>query len=85
MLAARGTYYLDALNAEKYNVYFGALAGLRMYNYTDNFLGDISDNSIHPAFGFFAGGRYMLGNKFGLFGEAGYGMTWLTLGVSLKL
>lgn len=85
MVAARGTYHFDALNTEKYDVYLGVLAGLRMYNYTDNFFGDSNTSSVYPAFGFFGGGRYHFSKGFGVFGEAGYGMSWLTVGLALKL
>lgn len=85
MVAARGTYHFDALNTEKYDVYVGALAGLRMYNYSDNFIDNNNTSSIYPAIGFFGGGRYHFSKGFGVFGEAGYGMSWLTVGAALKL
>lgn len=84
MVAARGTYHFDALNTEKYDVYIGALAGLISHNYRDDLV-DINSTNIDPAFGFFGGGRYHFSKGFGVFGEAGYGMTWLTVGASLKL
>ncbi len=84
MVAARGTYHFDALNTEKYDVYIGALAGLRSYRFTgSSSVLDVSN--IYPAFGFFGGGRYHFSKGFGVFGEAGYGMSWLTVGAALKL
>ena len=84
MVAARGTYHFDALNTEKYDVYIGALAGLISHNYRDDLV-DINSTNIDPAFGFFGGGRYHFSKGFGVFGEAGYGMSWLTVGAALKL
>lgn len=86
MVAARGTYHFDALNTEKYDVYVGALAGLRSYSFNanDTFL-DLNESYIRPAIGFFGGGRYHFSKGFGVFGEAGYGMSWLTVGAALKL
>jgi hypothetical protein len=36
-------------------------------------------------YGGFIGARYYFRDSFGVMGEAGYGLTYLTLGISLKL
>jgi hypothetical protein len=93
LLAARAAYHLDVLNWTKGEVYFGALVGLRIQTYrfeTDN--PDpawnnykLNEGSIYPTWSLFAGGRYYFTDKIGGFMELGYGISYLTLGVTIKL
>ena len=92
MIAARGAYHLDALNSEKAELYFGLLAGLRIQTYKyehnnpdpnrDNY--SISNSSIYPAYSLFIGGRYYFSKNIAVFAEFGYGISYLTAGVSFK-
>ncbi|MGZ3901130.1 MAG: hypothetical protein ACXVNM_03355 [Bacteroidia bacterium] len=92
MIAARGAYHADILNFEKGELYFGAIIGLRIqtYNYY-NSSPDPNKNdyalrqgSVYPGYSLFVGGRYYFTDNIGLFGELGYGISYLTLGLSLK-
>ncbi len=93
MLAFRAAYHLDALIFDKGEVYFGLMAGLRIstYKYENNSPDPFKDNyrysgsSIWPAYSLFVGGRYYFTPKFGAFAELGYGISYLTLGLSLKI
>jgi hypothetical protein len=91
LLAARAAYHLDVLNWEKGEIYFGAIIGLRIqtYHYSSNSpdkdLHRLNDRSIYPTGSLLAGGRYYLTNKVAAFMEAGYGISFLTLGVTFKL
>jgi hypothetical protein len=93
VIAARGAYHLDVLNTDKAELYFGAIAGLRIQTYkyetnsTDPYRNqyDLSQRNIYPALSLFVGGRWYFKPNIGLFGEVGYGISYLTLGLSFKL
>jgi len=92
MIAARGAYHPDILNSEKAELYFGLLIGLRIqtYNYETNNpdpdanIYRISNGSVYPAYSLFIGGRYYFTQNIGLFAELGYGISYLTGGLSFK-
>jgi hypothetical protein len=92
-LAARGVYHPDALIWEKAEIYFGLMIGLRFQNYKytsnnpdpDSRLYMQSHSNVYPTYSFLAGARWYFANRAALFGELGYGITYLTLGVSFKL
>jgi hypothetical protein len=93
VLAARGAYHLDILNTNKAELYFGAIAGIRIQTYkyetnsTDPYRDqyDLAQRNIYPALSLFVGGRWYFKPNIGLFGEVGYGISYLTLGLSFKL
>lgn len=88
IIGARGTYHFKT--DEKLDLYGGALLG-----YVVGSVKLESDNELSPliaeptvggfAWSFFAGGRYMFNEKIGAYGELGYGISVLTLGVTAKL
>ena len=92
MIAARSAYHWDVLNSEKAEVYAGVLIGMRIqtysYNsndptpYRNNY--ELNESNIYPAYSLFAGARWYFAPKFALFGEVGYGISYLTGGVSFK-
>ncbi len=92
LVAVRGVYHADALNFEKGELYFGGLAGLRFQNYhyetnnpdpyADNYY--VNSGNVFPTFSVFVGGRYYLTKNIGLFAEVGYGISYLTGGLSFK-
>lgn len=92
MAAARGVYHFDVLNAEKAEVYVGVLAGVRIQSYhyvtnnpdpyADNYR--ISSGSVYPVLSAFAGARWYFVKNVALFGEVGYGVSYLTGGFSFK-
>jgi hypothetical protein len=93
LLAARGVYHPDVLNWDKGELYGGALIGVRYqsYRFTTNspdpgvFVNRYNDRSIWPAYSLFIGGRYYFTPAAAIFGELGWGISYLTLGISLKL
>jgi len=94
MIALRGAYHPDVLNFEKAEVYGGLNLGIRVQTYkfvTNNpdpyatTLYRYNSGNIYLAFSFFVGGRWYFAKNAGLFGELGYGISYLTLGFSLKL
>jgi hypothetical protein len=92
MVAARGAYHFDFLNSKRAEVYFGALAGLRIQSYQyetnnpDPYAVNYSVNSgrVFPTFSVFAGARWYFVKNVALFAEAGYGISYLTGGLSIK-
>jgi hypothetical protein len=87
IIAARGAFHYALV--DKLDTYTGLLLGYRIAN--SKSFGDI------PAYGnysassggvmaaWFAGGRYYFTDKFAGMAEIGYGLSYLTLGVSFKL
>lgn len=87
----RGTWHPDFLVSDKYDVYLGAQLGYYHYGYTYTESGPYVNNyhysnpySSHVGIGAFVGGRYYFTQNFGVFGEAGYDISYLKLGVALK-
>ncbi len=92
LFATRGVYHWDVLNSKNAEVYAGALMGFRIttYNYTTNSNDpDInsykrSDAGFFPIASLFAGARWYFVPNIALFGEAGYGVSYLTGGITFK-
>lgn len=92
MLAARGVYHWDVLNAKNAEVYGGVLIGFRVTTYsyetnsTNNYVvsSKRSDSGVWPVYSLFAGARWYFVPKVALFAEVGYGISYLTGGVSFK-
>jgi len=92
MVAARATYHWDVLNSKNAEVYAGIIVGVRFqtenyetndpnknndpYNYTSSF--------AYPAYSVFAGARWYFAKSIGVFAEAGYGISYGTVGLSIK-
>ena len=88
IIGARGAYHLD--RSDNLDLYGGL-----MLAYVVGSVKFESDNEALEAFvveptvggvGFsaFVGGRYMFSEKVGAFGELGYGISWLTIGLTTK-
>jgi hypothetical protein len=92
MIAARAAYHWDVLNFKKADIYAGALIGVRIqtYDYTTNNPDPYADNyrlsqgSAYPSFSVFAGARWYFASKIAVFGEFGYGISYVTGGLSFK-
>lgn len=91
MIAARAAYHWDVLNSKNAEVYAGAIIGVRIqtYTYSTNDPGQhdpytYNEGSVFPAYTVFAGARWYFAKRVGVFGEVGYGISYLTGGISLK-
>ncbi|MBL7910925.1 MAG: hypothetical protein JNJ41_07720 [Bacteroidia bacterium] len=92
LIAARAAYHLDALNFDKGELYFGGIVGIRYsaYSYETNSLDpnkdlyELHSSSVYPTASLFIGGRYYFAKNFGAFCELGYGVSYITAGLSLK-
>ena len=89
IVAARGAIHYDLFKVSKLDTYGGIALGLRIESFTDyNYVGSQyvkgSTSTIRPLLALYLGGRYYFSNKLAGFGELGYGLGYLTLGLSYK-
>lgn len=86
IIAARGAIHYDLFKNEKVDTYGGVALGLRMqsYSYPDFGIGSGKTNYTHGLFALYVGGRYYFSENLAGFGELGYGLGYLTLGLSYK-
>ena len=88
----RGTWHYNEWHGDKWDTYGGVMLAYRGVSYTDNTdygpygnPGTYSYNGSGVGLSLFVGSRYYFNDKFGVYGELGYGLSALQLGVSLKL
>lgn len=87
-IGARGAIHFSSINVDKLDLYGGVSLGLRFYsdpvwNWANGKLD--KSTSTTAFFGIFGGAKYMFSQKIGAFGELGYDISWLKLGVTFKL
>jgi hypothetical protein len=86
LIGARGAFHYPLVN--KLDTYTGLLLGYNFYNTKElsAYSGTpYSYDSSGLAFAWFAGARYYFSPKFAGMAEIGYGISYLTIGVSFKL
>jgi hypothetical protein len=90
IIAARGAIHYDLFKVDKLDTYGGVALGVRLESY-DYYIYNLSGNYekahtnyTHGLFAIYVGGRYYFSDKFAAFGELGYGLGYLTLGISYK-
>ena len=88
IIGARGSFHYPLV--DKLDTYTGLMLGARIVTETE--YGDyITGGTTSSASGsgvvlsWYAGCRYYFNDKFAAMAELGYGVSWLTLGISLKL
>lgn len=88
ILALRGTYHPDFAQTGKFDGYGGLSLGYAILSYSDDFYDKFpTAKPSYPSYvytSFFVGGRYYFTDKIGAYGEAGYGLTYLKLGLAFK-
>jgi hypothetical protein len=86
IIAARGAIHYDLFKNEKIDTYGGVALGVRLqtYSYPDFGIGSGKTNYTHGLFALYLGGRYFFSDNLGAFAELGYGLGYLTLGLSYK-
>ncbi|TGE09877.1 hypothetical protein [Hymenobacter fodinae] len=88
MLLGRGTYHYDLFHHSAIDTYLGVSVGMRIELHNDKYDGtqlhdpDNPYGGVHLETGVFAGARYFLTKNIGAFGELGYDMTYLKLGLT---
>jgi len=85
VLGARGNFHYPLV--DNLDTYLGVLLGynIRISREFGTFADDISPDHGSLAFAGYVGARYYFSEKFAAFTELGYGISYLTLGISLKL
>ena len=87
IVAARGSYHFgDQLNVENLDAYAGVELGYNMVSVTSpsGFNGSYSVGASAVRAGVYGGGRYWFSPKFAGFGELGFGLGNVTLGLSTR-
>ncbi len=86
ILGARGVLHYPLV--ENLDTYTGLLVGPRISIASE--FGDFQGNEVSAsgsglAFSYFFGARYYFSENIAVMGELGYGISWLTIGVAVKL
>ena len=85
ILGARAAYHFNL--TEELDTYFGVMLGLTTVrtSYDSTIYPNFSPASNSIAYSFYGGARYPIADNLGLFGEIGYGISYITFGVALKI
>jgi len=83
VIGARGSFHYPLVN--KLDTYTGLLLGYNIYSYKyeSSYYGS-KGSAGNVILAWFAGARYYFSNNFAVMGEIGYGIAYLTVGVSFK-
>jgi hypothetical protein len=91
IIGARGAWHYTGLKVDNLDVYGGVMLSYNHLSYSagaSNSSGTYgsSGGSYGSAAGFtaFVGGRYFFAKNLGVYGELGYGVSYLNLGLALK-
>ena len=82
VIGARGTFHYNEYHSvEKLDTYGGMMIAFHIVNEPENAV--VKEGSAAYA-SIYAGAKYYFTDSFGAFGEVGYGVSWLTLGLNFK-
>ncbi|MCF8363163.1 MAG: hypothetical protein K9G70_11130 [Prolixibacteraceae bacterium] len=82
MAGVRGTFHYPFV--ENFDTYVGLGLGLSYNMYNSSHWNYSYDPFIDPEGGFFIGARYKMSETLTVFGELGYGISYLNVGLALK-
>lgn len=93
ILGVRGAYHLDELiQVDKLDAYGGLMLGYNLARYTYSSTDPGRNNLVYAgqnygglAYSLFVGARYRFTDNIGVFGELGYGISILNLGLNIKI
>ncbi len=98
MIGARSAYHFNMVEVDNLDLYAGAMLSFNIarYKFEDGFKDP--NNTIAPfgfdrngsygsrvGLSFYGGARYFFNSQFAAFGEIGYGVSYLTLGIAYRL
>ena len=85
LIGVRGSFHYPLV--AKLDTYTGLLLGYNIFTtkYYDTYTGTYGASASSVALAWFAGGRYYFNDKIAGMVEIGYGIAYLTLGVSFKI
>ena len=86
LFGVRGAYHFLE-NNNTWDAYGGALLGYNIVSVSETGTASFgfSAGASYMLFGFYGGGRYYLNPRLALYGELGYGVGFVTIGVAYKL
>jgi hypothetical protein len=90
LVSARGTYHYNILENAKLDTYGGISVGVRLQTWKDTYydsrpeLKGYNSSTAYITSGIFVGARYFFTDNIGAFGELGYDMNYLKVGLSAK-
>lgn len=92
VIGARGTWHYNEWHGDKWDTYGGIMLAYRSITFKDNtdygpygYLNTYTYSGSGMGFSGFLGARYYFSDKVGAYGELGYGLTTLQVGLSVKL
>ncbi len=97
VIGARASYHLNWWHGnDKLDLYGGVMLGYNIGSYSDkstrtyngvtsDYDDGVSYTSSFATYSAFAGARYLFTEKFGVYGELGYGISYLNAGLTLML
>lgn len=87
IVGPRGSYHFDVPELEKLDLYAGAFLGATISTVTWKGTGTQPDADSYGGltYALFGGARYFFSENLGAFGEVGYGLTLLNVGVCFHL
>ncbi len=84
IIGVRGAYHYNGLEVDNLDVYGGVIASYNILSYDDNVYNGYGSYGSRPSATAFVGGRWYFAENFGVFAEAGYGVAYLTVGISFR-
>jgi hypothetical protein len=87
-IGGRGAFHFSKVKVDNLDLYAGVSLGLRFYTNIDYSYADDNYEKVTHSAGFsgaFAGAKYYLKDNIAAFGELGYDVSWIKLGVTFKL
>ncbi len=92
VIGARGTWHYNEWHGDKWDTYGGIMLAYRGVTFKDKtdygqygYLGTYAYSGSGIGFSGFLGARYYFSDKIGAYSELGYGLSWLQLGLTVKL
>lgn len=80
IVGVRGAYHYNGLEVENLDVYGGAMLSYNIVSYD----GNSGSLNSRPSGTVFVGGRWFFSENFAVFAEGGYGVAFLSLGISFR-
>lgn len=86
-VGARGEYHFVDLDVKDMDLYVGLTLGYNIVSFSEpsGYTGFYTAQGSYPLYGFHVGARYMFSPNIGVFGELGYGIGYIALGLNVKL
>jgi len=80
-IGVRGAYHFNFIEVENLDVYAGAMISVDIVSYDNDNFDDLDGG---PSGSVYAGARWYFTDTFGVFAEAGYGVSYLSLGAAFR-